>query len=224
MRRLGSAVVILTIVGLSGCCTIAKWTSGKSCDAPAPADNFGNAANSETTRGLRVGARAPDVTLGTAQGEEVALSDVYGKGPVVLAFYRGGWCPFCVGELEGWQSRLGDLEALGGVLVAITPESPEQADQTAAEHDLSFAVLSDVHGQAAQAFDLGFELDAETQKKYRGYGIDLSQTNARHNWELVIPATYVIDEKGVIRYAYVNEDYKKRADPDEVLAAVRSLR
>ncbi|MCL4220294.1 MAG: AhpC/TSA family protein [Phycisphaerales bacterium] len=190
---------------------------------PCAARQKANAAGTDTQRGLLAGDRAPDATLQAADGQEVQLADVYARGPVVLAFYRGGWCPYCANELKEWQDRLEELRDLGGELIAITPESPGFASQTAGKHGLGFTVLSDARGEAAARFDLGFTLDARTRERYRGLGIDLEQVNAQKNWDLVIPATYLIDEDGVIRYAYVNEDYTKRARPDEVLAALRRL-
>lgn len=212
--------VVLAVGGLvSGCCTVRTWMECEPCAARQKA----NAAGTNTERGLLAGDRAPDATLQTADGRAVHLAEVYARGPVVVAFYRGGWCPYCANELKEWQDRLEELHALGGELIAITPEAPGFASQTVSKHGLGFTVLSDAHGEAAARFDLGFTLDERTREKYRGYGIDLQQINARQNWELVIPATYLIDEEGVIRYAYVNEDYTKRADPDEVLGALRRL-
>lgn len=214
-------VCVLVGVGslIPGCCTIRSWME---CE-PCAAREKGNAAGTDTSRGLLAGDRAPDATLQTGDGREVRLSEVYAGGPVVLAFYRGGWCPYCASELKEWQGRLDELHSLGAELIAITPEAPGYASQTVSKHGLGFMVLSDVNGEAAAGFDLGFTVDEATAEKYRGYGIDLEQVNARKNWELVIPATYLIDEKGIIRYAYVNEDYTKRADPGEVLKVLRRL-
>ena len=224
MRAFGRVMLLVAMVGLPGCCTIRQWMDGGTCAAPAPAaESGGNAAPSDTTRGLRVGDRIPDAVLATAEGRDVSLRDAAAGRAVVLAFYRGGWCPYCSGELREWQGRLGELHELGAELIAITPEAPGFVSQTQIKNELEFMVLSDVMGEAAERFDLGFAVDGKTQRKYEGYGIDLAAINARKTWELVIPATYVVDAEGVIRYAYVNEDYTERADADEVLAAVRGL-
>jgi len=183
----------------------------------------GNAAPGETTRGLRVGDEVPDATLSTSGQRLYQLDDIIGGRPTVLIFYRGGWCPFCAGDLKDWQEHIEEVRDLGAQVIAITPESPERALGTATKNELGFTVLSDVRGEAARAFDLGFTLDEATQKKYKGYGIDLAESNALKNWDLVIPATYVVDSDGVIRYAYVNEDYKHRAAATEVIEALRAV-
>lgn len=218
--RMWRACVVVVVGGLvGGCGTMRSWVECEPCAARQNA----NAARTATSRGLLAGDRAPDAALVTADGREVRLGEAYGQGPVVLAFYRGGWCPYCARELKEWEDKLDELHALGGELIAITPEAPGFASLTVSKHRLGFTVLSDVRGEAATKFDLGFAVDERTQEKYRRHGIDLAEVNARKNWELVIPATYLIDEQGVIRYAYVNEDYTKRADPDDVLAALRTL-
>ncbi len=193
-------------------------------DLSAAVEVKDNAAASDTTRGLRVGDRVPDVALASILGSDVQLGELVGSGPLILVFYRGGWCPYCAGDLKEWQGHLTEVDDLGGSLVAITPEAPNRAEATGAKNNLGFDILSDGTGEAAAAFDVGFTLDEKTQRKYAGYGIDLPTINAQQNWDLVIPATFVVDRAGVIRYAYVNEDYSKRADPQEVIAALRAVR
>lgn len=220
----GKAITVAAACAmLGGCCTIKQLFTNDTCQAPAGVLNEDNAAASETTRGLRPGDRAPDATLTAADGTTVQLSDLYGGGPIIVTFYRGGWCPFCQGELREWQDRLAEVDALGARLVAISPEAPSFAGQTTDKYGLEFTVLSDATGEAAAGFDLDFEVDPETRRKYTQFGIDLAHINASGTWELVIPATYVIDSDGVIRYAFIDENYKNRADPDEVLAVVREL-
>ncbi len=189
---------------------------------PTPPSSTESSA-SPPERGIGTQVAAPDVRLSTPEGELVNLADAFGSGPVVVIFYRGGWCPFCTGQLSAWQDRLAELDSLGASLIAITPERPDRVGDAKAEHYYGFAVLSDAQGEAARAFDLQFTIDAKTQELYRTYDIDLSQFNASGTWDMVIPATFVIDSGGVIRYAYVNEDYRTRAEVDEVLEAVRSL-
>lgn len=223
MRR--AIIVVGLLAAVAGGCktgqTRAAESDGKGVAAGATPTN---SAPGDTTRGLRVGDQAPDATLSTSGGRLYQLDDIIGGQPTVLIFYRGGWCPFCAGELQDWQEHIEEVRALGAEVIAITPEAPEQALGTASKHELGFTVLSDVRGEAAKAFDLGFTLDEATQKKYKGYGIDLAESNAMKNWDLVIPATYVVDSSGVIRYAYVNEDYKQRADAEDVIEVLRQVR
>ncbi|MBX3322868.1 MAG: AhpC/TSA family protein [Phycisphaeraceae bacterium] len=189
---------------------------------PTPPSSTEPSASSPK-RGIGTQVSAPDVRLSTPEGVFVNLADALGSGPVVVIFYRGGWCPFCTGHLSAWQDRLAELDSLGASLIAITPERPDRVGAGQAEHNYGFAVLSDAQGEAARAFDLQFTIDAKTRELYQTYDIDLSQFNASGTWDMVIPATYVIDSGGVIRYAYVNEDYRTRAEVDDVLEAVRSL-
>jgi peroxiredoxin len=141
---------------------------------------------------------------------------------VILTFYRGGWCPFCTKALAGWEGRMDEVEALGATFVAITPESPDNAASTGAKHAPSMTILSDPHHEASRNFHLSFNLPEDTKTKYKGYGIDLEKSNASHNWELPAPGTYVIGRDGTIVYAWADWDYKKRADPDQVLAAAKA--
>lgn len=185
-------------------------------NGPAPA------AEAHTGPGLAVGTQAPDATITTRDGENVSLASLYADGPVVVTFYRGGWCPYCTRQLTEWQGREGELADAGGRLVAITAESPDNATDTAGKHGLGFAIYSDTTMAAAKAYDVFFELDAGTKSKYKGYGIDLASRNASGTWTLPAPGTFVIDRDGIVRYAWADWDYTKRADADEVIAAVRA--
>jgi len=176
--------------------------------------------------GLTVGDAAPDVALMTTDGDAESLSALYKDGPLVVTFYRGGWCPYCNKALKGWAGRFDELTSAGGRFIAITPEKPEDAIETLEKANAGYRVFVDPQGDVGKAFRVQFELDAKTQKKYKGYGIHLEESNASGRWELPAPATFVIDTHGVIRYAHASWDYsdKARANPDEVIAAVRELK
>lgn len=209
--------LLLALGLLTGCADSDNSSATKPTAASAqPAESTGP--------GLTVGEHAPDATVYTQDGTPVSLASLYAQGPVVVNFYRGGWCPFCERALEGWQKRLDELRTAGGTLVALTPESPDHASETVAEHDLAFAVYSDSAMQAAKAYRVFFEVDPDTQRKYKGYGIDLAAWNAGGKWTLPAPGTFVVDSSGIVRYAWADWDYKKRADPTEVIEAVRGLR
>jgi peroxiredoxin len=208
--KLPSLPLALTLAALLAGCATDSGVSRETQDAGAP--------------GLTVGDRAPDATVYTQDGQPVSLASLYKDGPVVVTFYRGGWCPFCQRALEGWQTRLDELHDAGATLVALTPESPDHAADTITDHHLGFAVYSDSKMQAAKAYEVFFEVDQDTQTKYKGYGIDLSSWNANGLWTLPAPGTFVIDRKGVVRYAWADWDYTKRADPEEVIRVVRGLK
>ncbi|MGD9692021.1 MAG: peroxiredoxin-like family protein [Phycisphaerales bacterium] len=173
--------------------------------------------------GLKVGEKAPSVTLRDVEGRDVDLGALYGAGPVVVTFYRGGWCPFCTKALKDWEGKIDELRAAGGTFVAISPETPQHASKTMTEHSPSLVVLSDMEGAAGKAFRVAFEMPEDLQKTYKGYGVDLTDRNASGKWELPAPATFVIGKDGVVRWAFADWDYKKRANPDEVIEAVQSL-
>jgi peroxiredoxin len=173
--------------------------------------------------GLEVGSEAPTLALQNEVGKKIDLADLYAKGPVVLTFYRGGWCPYCTKALSQWQTKLSTLSEVGGTFVAITPEKPTYIASTKDQRNLEYTVLSDADAEAGRAFKVQFTLDDETIEKYKGYGIDLTEHNANGEWTLPAPATFVIDTDGVIRWVFADWDYSKRADPDEVIRAVRKL-
>ncbi len=185
-----------------------------------------DAAERAPGSGLKVGDTVADADLLTIDAEKVSLRELAAKeGPLVVTFYRGGWCPFCNKALAAWESRLDEVKGAGGKFIAISPEKPELARGTSEKSHLSYVVLSDSSNKAAEAFDVLFTVDDETRKKYEGYGIDLGEANASGEWKLPHPATFIIDRQGVVKYAHVDPDYAKgRADPGEVIDALKNLK
>ncbi len=171
--------------------------------------------------GLSVGEQAPALALVDGEGKAVDLASLYANGPVVITFYRGGWCPFCTKALKDWEDAVDAVRDAGGTFVAVTPEAPEHASNTRQKHAPSLTILSDADGSGARAFRVAFELESALQQKYKGFGVDLAQRNGSGRWELPAPATFVIGRDGVVRWAFADWDYKKRADPQSVIAAVR---
>lgn len=180
----------------------------------------GNAQNAE--QGIRLGDKAPDFTLRDQNGKEINLYQLLKKGSVVLNWYRGGWCPYCNLELKGLADKAVEIEQLGATLIAISPELPDKSLTTIEKNNLPFTVLSDTDNNVAHKYDLVFKLDAETADRYESK-FGLSQYNGNDKAELPIPATYIIDQKGIIRYAFVNPDYKKRANPEDILMQLTQL-
>ena len=177
-----------------------------------------------TEPGLRVGERAPDATLLNIDGQPVRLASLYDDGPIVLTFYRGGWCPYCTRALSGWHDRMDEVRAAGGTFVALTPESPDKAEATRDEVNGEYLVLSDVNHDASRAFRVHFNVDPDTRSLYENrYDIHVDRYNASKTWELPAPATFVIDRNGIVRWAFADWDYTKRANVDEVIAALRAL-
>ena len=174
-------------------------------------------------RALGEGDTAPDFELPNAVGETVRLSELLSAGPVVLSFYRGQWCPFCNLELRALQQAMTDIEAAGATLVAVSPNTPDTSLTTVEKHALTFPVLSDHDNLVAKQFNLVYEMTEENIENYREKGRDIPAMNGVDKWELPIPATYVIDRDRVIRYAYVDANHRRRAEPSEVVAAAARL-
>ena len=175
------------------------------------------------SQALQVGARAPDLTLPDALGQPVRLSSLWQRGPLVLVFYRGGWCPYCNLELRAWQQQLGALKNLDAQLVAVSPQTPDNSLSTAEKNALAFPVLSDSALQAATAFGVAFEMPPELVEVYSRGGNDLPVLNGNGRWVLPVPATYVVDRHGSIAFAHIEADYRERAEPRDVLAAIAGL-
>lgn len=174
-------------------------------------------------RALGPGGRAPDFERRDLRGGSVRLSDRLRHGPVVLSFYRGGWCPFCSLELRAWAEHIGALHAAGGELIAISPEAADQALAHKTDREPPFPVLTDADQGVAEAYGLVFELSEPACAAQRRLDAPLDRFNADGTWRLPVPATYVIDTGGVVRWAHVNDDYTERAEPETVIAAVQSL-
>ncbi len=170
----------------------------------------------------QVGDEAIDATLTDWNGKQVTLSDLWSEGPIVLMWYRGGWCPYCNLQLRGMQQQLESLEENGAKLVVLSPELPKYAKQTAKANKVDFITLFDQGNATARKYGLVFELPESILPLYRDR-LKLAERNGSDAMELPLSATYVIDRGGVIRYAFLDADYKKRAEPAEVVDAVRKL-
>ena len=170
---------------------------------------------------LGVGDTLPDATLTDATGKDVTLSNLLTKGPLILNFYRGGWCPYCNIELKAYQDLLSDITSLGASLVAITPEKPDNSLSTVEKNALSFPVLTDAGNAFAKSLGLVFELQSDLKNLYhQHFGLDLPNLNLDSGWTLAIPAVYVVASDGKILFADVDIDYRRRAEPTDALATL----
>jgi peroxiredoxin len=176
-----------------------------------------------TSSMLKKGDKAPAIRLGNAAGKTIDVADLLKTGPVVINFYRGGWCPYCNLELRAFQKLLPEIAATGASLVAISPEKPDASLSTAEKNELTFEVLSDVGQTVGRAFGLVYTLSDELQAIYNQFGNDLAVINGTPDeWALPVPATYVIGQDGTILYAHADVDYQHRGDPQEVLAVLKN--
>ncbi len=172
---------------------------------------------------LKVGDRAPDFTLPDQTGKPVSLRGLLERGPVVLTFFRGGWCPFCALTLRALAAIRPKLRRLGGELVAISPEMPRNAATTAERNGLNFPVLTDLGNHVAREYRLVWQLDAQMRAVYERLGHSLPTINGDNEWTLPVPAGFVVASDGHIKYAHVHTRVDRRIEPQAALDAVQQL-
>jgi peroxiredoxin len=174
---------------------------------------------------LKVGQSAPDFTLPDAFGNPVSLKALLAQGPVVISFYRGEWCPFCNIELRALEEALPKMRALGATLIAISPEKADHGIVATEKNKLTFPVLSDFGNQVARQFGIVFQVGQNLKEfSKNAFQNDIALRNGEASYELPVPATYVIDTAGIIRFAHVDVDYMLgRAEPEVVVAVLETI-
>jgi peroxiredoxin len=172
---------------------------------------------------VRIGDEAPNFSLNDVRGNGVSLSILLQRGPVVITFYRGGWCPYCNLQLRAYQAILPQVLALGARLVAISPQLPDRSLSTAEINALTFDVLSDIGNTVARRFGLVYVLPEELRAALRPNDKSLPEINGDESWDLPVPATYIVAADRRIALAHVEVDYRKRLEPDAILGALKSL-
>ena len=173
-----------------------------------------------TASALRVGDAAPAFSAKDAQGKSVELRQLLKKGPVVLYFYRGQWCPFCNKQLSQLQDSLQTLTAKGAQVVVVSPETQDNIGQTVAKTKASFPIIHDQDFAIMKAYHTAFTVDDATATKYQGFGLDLKKANGADVNVLPVPATYIIGKDGKIKFAYFNADYRRRVSVKQVAQAL----
>lgn len=173
------------------------------------------------TKAFKAGERAPLFTLNDSDGQPISSAELLEKGPLVISFYRGVWCPYCNMELQALEQVLPEFTASGASLLAISPQTAANSRRSIRQNQLSFPILSDPRNTVAAAFGLRFSLPGYLVELYQQLKNDLPAFNGDNSWTLPMPARYVINQKGIIVYAEVNPDYTRRPDPQEMLPALR---
>lgn len=173
---------------------------------------------------LNIGAKAPAFSLNDSTGKTVNSKDLLKQGNVVLVFYRGAWCPFCNSYLHKLQTRLTDINAAGGKLVAVSVENPDASMAIAKKNEVQYTVLSDPNLDVARKFGIVYQLPPATDEMYKSHGLDIAKHNGMEKSELPLAVTYIIDKKGKIVYAFLETDFKKRADPDVIIENLKKLK
>jgi peroxiredoxin len=171
------------------------------------------------SRILPVGAIAPEFTLPDASGRPVRSADLLALGPLVLNFFRGRWCAYCVTELEAWRDLYPSLREAGALLAAIGPQTARQSDFMVGQHGLPFPVLTDAGCALAEQFGLAYTVPQYHRDYYRSILVNIPFVNGDQTWRLVLPATYVLARDRRVLYAQAHADFRVRPEPEEVLAA-----
>jgi peroxiredoxin len=170
--------------------------------------------------GIPVGQKVPDVHARDLDGNDVALSSLYAKGPILLAFYRGGWCPFCNSENHALATAYPEYRKRGVTPVTVSVDRPDAEAKTKAAYTIPFPVLSDSDATVIEAFHVVNHVDADTLAKMKGFGVDLETYSGKSHHEIAIPSLFLIDRKGVVRWAHSDPEYKVRPSTAQILAAI----
>ncbi len=173
---------------------------------------------------LNVGAKMPSFKLKDANNNMVGSADLLKQANLVVVFYRGSWCPFCNLYLQNLQKNLSRIKEAGGNLVAISIENPDNSLNVAKKNELDFTVLSDPNLTLAGKFGIVYQLPQETDALYKSRGLNIAEHNQMEKAKLPLSATYVVNRKGEIVYAFLEPDYKKRAEPQAIIDALAKIK
>lgn len=190
------------------------FTSCTSSDVPKSA---------EDVHPLEVGETIPRVHLVNSSGQETDLRNLISEKPALLIFYRGGWCPYCNAHLSKLVEIEEELYNLGIQIIAISPDQPSYLNESTAEHELGYRLLSDSKMDASKKFGLAYKVDPETVTRYKENNMDLAARSGSDHSLLPVPAAFLIDTGGIIHYRYFNPDYKVRVENSELLRVSREL-
>jgi peroxiredoxin len=183
------------------------------------------AASALIDSALKAGTVMPEFELPSVEGRFVSSAELVARGPLVVSFFRGGWCPYCTLELQALQQALPEIEAHGASLIAVTPDTGAALAAAKRANGLDYQVLSDLDNGVGLAFGIVFRVPETIRTLYRGLGLDLG---ARHGnrtgeWLLPLPATYIVDRQGVIRHAELDADFTHRMEPADIIRVLQEL-
>jgi peroxiredoxin len=178
-------------------------------------------ASGQATRAAKAGDKAHTFSLRDGHGHWVSSQELLAKGPLVVSFYRGVWCPYCNFELQALEAALPMIQAAGANLVVISPQLAVSSQKSERVNHLSFPILSDPNNFVAASFGLRFALPNYLVDLYKRRKVDLPAFNGDDSWTLPMPARYVIAPDRTIVYAEVNPDYTQRPEPEDLLPVLR---
>ena len=181
----------------------------------------GRGASGAASRAKKAGDIAPDFSLKDLKSKAVSSADLLKRGPLVVSFYRGVWCPYCNMELQALEAAKPEFDRYGASLVAISPQTAPNSRKSVRQNRLSFPILSDAKGKVGAAFGLRFNLPDYLVELYTQLKNDLPTFNNDPSWTLPMPARYVIGQDGVILYSEVNPDYTRRPEPEDMIPVLQ---
>ncbi len=181
-------------------------------------------ASGQAERALKAGDRAPAFTLPDPEGKPLSSQDLLAKGPLVVTFYRGAWCPYCNLDLQALEEARLEIEGRGASLVAVSQQTAANSRKSQQSNNLGFPIVGDKGGELAAKFRIRWRLPEDLQMIYKQLGADLAAFNGEDSWTLPMPARYVIGRDGVIAYAEVNPDYTRRPEPSDVFLVLDRLK
>lgn len=185
----------------------------------APPANSSIASQATATKPLEKGQKVPEVKLRELGGGDVTLESLYTQKPLVIVFFRGGWCPICTRHTQQLIRVYPQLKEAGYEMIGISPDSVESSNANVNKSSIPFPIYSDSNVQAASRFGLAFTVDDGTVNKYKGFGIDLEKASGQSHHALPIPAIYIVNKQGVVTFAHSNPDYRQRLDVKALIAA-----
>jgi len=187
-------------------------------------DNKIVSADDAAKNALNVGAKMPSFSLQDSNGKTIESDDLLKQANLVVVFYRGSWCPFCNLYLRNLQKNLAQIKAAGGNLVAVSVENPDNSLSVAKKNELDFTVLSDPNLTVARKFGIVYQMPKKTDELYKSKGLDVAKHNEMEKAELPLSATYIVNKKGEIVYAFLEPDYKKRAAPETIIETLSKIK
>ena len=186
------------------------------------AQNSGRVSNSaEEVCPIKIGAEIPDAIIKTLDHKEISIREIIDGKKSIIIFYRGGWCPYCNLHLSDLQNVENDLVKLGYKLIAISMDKPENLIATVDKHTLKYDLYSDSEAEVCKAFGIAFKVEDEYVNKLKEFGMDIEVSSGKNHHILPVPSVFIVDDKGIIKFEYVNPDYKERISGKLLLEAAR---
>ena len=154
------------------------------------------------------------------KGATVALADLWTKGPILLVFYRGGWCPFCNFQIREFVKSHGEYEKRGVTPVFISVDTVDESKKTTATYSIPFPLLADPDLVAHRAFSVTRKADDAEVEKLKSYHIDIEKASGRKHHEMAVPSVFLIDKTGTVKWSHANPDYKQRPSTEQLLGVL----